>query len=146
MLYEVITKQVGYEPAVTLRFMGFAAEEAGLRGSASYAQRARAANRDIRAMMNYDMIGTRNAAQGDRDVYVVWYTGSEAFADLHAATAQLYTTLTPVITTSYRSGSDSYSFWQQAYPSVFCIERDFSPYYHSPSDLLQYLDISYNFV
>ncbi len=138
-----VLKQVGYEPAVTLRFMGFAAEEAGLRGSASYAQRARAANRDIRAMMNYDMIGTRNAAQGDRDVYVVWYTGSEAFADLHAATAQLYTTLTPVITTSYRSGSDSYSFWQQAYPSVFCIERDFSPYYHSPSDLLQYLDIPY---
>ncbi|MDH3251529.1 MAG: M20/M25/M40 family metallo-hydrolase [Ignavibacteria bacterium] len=138
-----VLKLVDYQPRVTLRFMGFAAEEAGLRGSASYAQRARSLNRDIRAMMNYDMIGSRNQAQADRDVLVVWYTGAEAFADLHAATAQLYTTLSPVMTTAHRGSSDSYSFWQQGYNSVFCIERDFSPYYHSPSDLLQYLDIPY---
>jgi hypothetical protein len=55
----------------------------------------------------------------------------------------MYTTLTPVPTTQYRTGSDSYSFWGQSYPSVFCIERDFSPYYHSPNDLIQYLDFAY---
>lgn len=132
-----------YQPAYTLRFMGFAAEEAGLRGSASYAQRARAANRDIRAMLNYDMIGNRNQAQTDRDVYVVWYPGSEALANLHLNAGQSYTTLTPMLTTSYRSGSDSWSFYQQNYQSVFLIERDFSPYYHTPNDLLQYLDMPY---
>ncbi|MGA9115278.1 MAG: M20/M25/M40 family metallo-hydrolase [Bacteroidota bacterium] len=138
-----VLKEVGYTPNLTLRFMGFGAEEAGLRGSASYASRARQAGRDIRAMLNYDMIGNRTQSQPDRDFYMVWYTGARALADLHAAIATAYTTLTPVFTTNYRSGSDSYSFYQQGYPADFCIERDFSPYYHGPNDRLQYLDIPY---
>lgn len=138
-----VLKLIGYQPTLTLRFIGFAAEEVGLRGSAVYAQRARQQNRDIKVMLNYDMIGYRNQAQSDRDAYLVWYVGSEAQADLHAATMRMYTTLTPVFTSTYRASSDSYSFHQQNYKTVFCIERDFSPYYHSPYDLLQYLDIPY---
>ncbi len=138
-----VLKLRNYQPAYTMRFMGYAAEEAGLRGSASYAQRARAANRDIRCMQNYDMIANRYQAPTDQSVYVVWYTTSEAYRDLHATMMQMYTPLIPVPTTSYRSGSDSYSFWQQNYRTVFIIERNFSPYYHSQNDLLQYLDMTY---
>ncbi len=138
-----VLQSIGYTPYHTLRFIGFAAEEAGLIGSGVYAQRARAANRDIKVMMNYDMVANRNLTQTDHDVYIVWYSGSQAFSDLHAATMRAYTTLNPIFTSSYRSGSDSYSFYQQNYRSVFCIERDFSPYYHSPNDLLQYLDMNY---
>ncbi|HET6272287.1 MAG TPA: M28 family peptidase [Bacteroidota bacterium] len=138
-----VLKLINYQPAYTMRFMGYAAEEAGLLGSASYAQRARTANRDIRCMQNYDMIANRNPVQTDHDVYIVWYTTSEAYRDLHAAIMTHYTVLNPVPTISYRSGSDSYSFWQQNYRTVFCIERDFSPYYHTSNDLLQYLDIAY---
>jgi len=138
-----VLKLANYNPSLTLRFMGFAAEEAGLIGSSRYAAAARTAGRNIKAMLNYDMIGNRTQAQPDRDVYVVWYSGSEALRELHGAIMQMYTTLTPVPTTSYRSGSDSYSFWAQNYPSVFCIERDFSPYYHSPNDLIQYIDMVY---
>jgi len=138
-----VLNETNYQPSLTLRFITFAAEEAGLRGSASYAQRARQQNRDITVMMNYDMLGYRNQSSSDRDFYIVWYPGSEAFSDLHAATASMYTTLTPVMTSSYRGSSDSYPFYQQSYDAVFCIERDFSPYYHSPNDLLQYLEIPY---
>lgn len=138
-----VLKLVNYQPALTMRFMGFSAEEAGLIGSASYAQRARSLNRDIRVMQNYDMIANRSQAPTDNSVYIVWYTTSEAYRDLHAAMMQTYTPLIPVATTSYRSGSDSYSFWQQNYRSVFCIEKNFSPYYHSSNDLLQYLDIGF---
>jgi hypothetical protein len=138
-----VLRSINYQPAFTLRFIGFAAEEAGLRGSASYALRARQANHDIRIMQNYDMIGYRNQSQTDRDFSIVWYPGSEAFSNLHAATATTYTTLTPVFTTSYRSSSDSWSFYQQNYKTLFCIERDFSPYYHSANDLLIHLDIPY---
>ncbi len=138
-----VLKLVNYQPAYTMRFMGYAAEEAGLRGSASYAQRARAANRDIRAMQNYDMIGNRYQAPTDNSVYVVWYTTSEGYRDLQATMMQMYTPLIPVSTTSYRSGSDSYSFWQQNYRTVFCIEKNFSQYYHTSNDLLQYLDMTY---
>jgi hypothetical protein len=126
-----------------MRFMGFAAEEAGLVGSARYAQRARSLNQDIRAMQNYDMIANRSQAPTDNGVYVVWYTTSEAYRDLHAAMMATYTPLIPVPTTSYRTGSDSYSFWQQNYRSVFCIEKNFSPYYHTSNDLLQYLDVGF---
>jgi hypothetical protein len=135
-----VLKLVNYQPRFTMRFMGYGAEEAGLVGSASYASRARTANRDIRVMQNYDMIGNRYQAPTDNSVYIVWYTTSEAYRDLHATMMQTYTNLVPVPTTSYRSGSDSYSFWQQNYRTVFCIEKNFSPYYHSPSDLLQYVD------
>lgn len=138
-----VLMQENYQPRLTLRFIGFAAEEVGLRGSADYALKARQQSRDIKVMMNYDMIGNRNQGQPDRDFYIVWYTGSEAFSNLHAAMATTYTTLSPVFTTSYRSSSDSWSFYQQGYNTLFCIERDFSPYYHTPNDLLQYLDIPY---
>jgi hypothetical protein len=138
-----VLKLVNYQPSYTMRFMGYAAEEAGLRGSASYAQRARTANRDIRVMQNYDMIANRYQAPTDNSVYVVWYTTSEAYRDLHAAMMQMYTPLIPVATTSYRSGSDSYSFWQQNYRTVFCIEKNFSPYYHTSNDRLEYLDMTY---
>ncbi len=138
-----VLKLVNYQPALTMRFMGYSAEEAGLIGSASYAQRARSLNRDIRVMQNYDMIANRYQAPTDNSVYIVWYTTSEAYRDLHAAMMRTYTPLIPVATTSYRSGSDSYSFWQQNYRSVFCIEKNFSPYYHSSNDLLQYLDVGF---
>ena len=138
-----VLKSINYQPALTIRLIGFATEEMGLIGSARYAQKARLLNCDIKVMMNYDMIGNRTQSQPDRDFYIVWYTGSEAFSNLHASIARAYTTLTPVLTTSYRTGSDSYSFYQQNYKTVFCIERDFSPYYHSPNDLLMYLDIPY---
>jgi hypothetical protein len=126
-----------------LRFCGFAAEEAGLKGSAAYALKAKQANRNIKAMLNYDMIGNRNQSQGDYNVYHVWYPGAEDLSNLHQAMEVTYTSLTRIQTTSYRSSSDSWSFYQQGYKSLFCIEHDFSPYYHSPNDLLTYLDIPY---
>jgi hypothetical protein len=138
-----VLRLVNYQPAFTMRFMGYAAEEAGLVGSNSYAQRARTANRDIRVMQNYDMIANRSQAPTDNSVSIVWYTSSEAYRDLQASMMQMYTPLIPVPTTSYRSQSDSYSFWLQNYRTVFCIERNLSPYYHTSNDLLQYLDMTY---
>ncbi len=138
-----VLKLVNYQPALTMRFAGWAAEEAGLRGSASYAQRARAANRDIKSYQNYDMIANRYQAPTDNRANIVWYTTSEAQRDLHAAMMQTYTPLIPVYSTSSRSGSDSYSFWQQNYRTLFGQEKNFSPYYHSPNDLLQFLDMTY---
>jgi hypothetical protein len=138
-----VLRLVNYQPALTMRFTCWAAEEAGLRGSASYAQRARAANRDIKSYQNYDMIANRNQAPTDNSANIVWYTTSEAQRDLHAAMMRTYTPLIPVYTTSSRSGSDSYSFWQQNYRTLFGQEKNFTQYYHTPNDLIQYLDMTY---
>jgi hypothetical protein len=133
----------GYAPRSTVRFVAFAAEEVGLCGGWDYAGKAKTAKRDIRAMLNFDMIGHRLAGQPDRDYYVVWYALGESLARIDSSVARTYTTLTPVLTTSYRSGSDSYCFAEQGYRAVFHIERDFSPFYHTPNDLSDTLDFGY---
>jgi hypothetical protein len=138
-----VLKLMNYQPALTLRFACWAAEEVGLVGSARYAQRARSVNQDIKCYQNYDMIANRYQAPSDNSANVVWYTTSEAHRDLYAAMMRTYTPLIPVFNTSARSGSDSYSFWFQNYRTVYGEERNFSMYYHSPNDLIQYLDMAY---
>lgn len=138
-----VLQAVQYQPNVTLQFVAFAAEEAGMRGSLDYAARSRASGLDIKIMMNFDMIGYRNQSQGDRDVNIVSYPGSEAFSDLFATLSSAYTSVTPVFTSSYRSASDSYSFFQNGYQTFFVIERDFNPFYHTPNDVFVNIDVPY---
>jgi hypothetical protein len=138
-----VLKLVNYQPALTMRFMCWAAEEVGLVGSSNYAQRARAANRDIKCYQNYDMIANRYQAPTDNSANIIWYTTSEAHRDLYTAMMRTYTPLNAVHNTSGRGGSDSYSFSFQNYRTVYGSERNFSMYYHSPNDLIQYLDMTY---
>ena len=138
-----VLRAVNYTPRATLRFLAFSAEEAGLKGSADYATKAKTAGRKIVLMQNYDMIGYRDTTQPTRQVYVVWYSGSESEARLDSSIKRAYTTLTPVLTTSYRSGSDSYSFASQGYRAIFNIERNFSPVYHTPQESSTKLDFGY---
>jgi len=138
-----VLHQTAYSPHATFRFIGFAAEEAGLLGSGNYAGRAATAGRRVSAMLNFDMIGHRNASSSLRDFSVVWYTGAEWLAELDSLMARTYTTLTPVLTTSVRSGSDSYAFWYNGFPAVFHYERGSNLTYHTASDILDSLDLSY---
>jgi len=138
-----VLEAVNYEPSATLKFIGFAAEEAGLRGSENYAQGAYYAGMDIKLMMNYDMIGYRNLLESDRNFYVITYPGSEACSDLYAEMASDYTSLTPVFTDLYMGQSDSWSFYEMGYKTLFAMEEDFNPYYHSANDLIDSLDIHY---
>jgi hypothetical protein len=135
----------GYTPVSTIRFIAFAAEEQGLWGSSAYAQKARNAGRNIRAMLNFDMIGYRSVAVGDTNVYLVWYLGAaaESLAALSTAVIRRYTSLNPVPYTASRERSDSYSFAVMGYPPVFWLGYDPYPFYHTPYDLLEYLDVAY---
>ena len=132
-----------YHPLMTVRFITFAAEEAGLVGSRHYAEAARAAGHSIAAMLNFDMIGHRDTTKTSRDLYVVWYPGSESLSDQMVSCARAYTPLNSILTTTYSGRSDSYSFFSQGYNAVFCIEADLSPFYHTPRDLLSRLDMSF---
>ena len=133
----------GYHPSATFRFVGFEAEEAGLVGSSHYAREAKAAGRDIALMINFDMIGYTSSANPERRFYVVYYPPDTEIASMVASAATSYTSLTPVLTTSYQASVDSYSFAIENFPSVNCIEYVFNPYYHSPNDQVSALDSSY---
>ena len=138
-----VLRLVDYKPRVTLRFIAFPAEEAGLVGSADYAAKAKAAGRQIVLMQNYDMIGYRDVSLPDWKVHIIWYAGSEAEASLDSLVMRTYTKLTPVLSTLYRSQSDSYSFWSQGYKTIFNIEYTLSPYYHTARDSSTAIDFTY---
>ncbi len=138
-----VLKAGSYTPRRTLRLIAFGAEEMGLKGSEWYASRLIFQQRTISFMINFDMIGTRFAAQGDRNVDIVWYDGAYAEALQDTTLIGQYTTLNPVLTTKNRFNSDSWSFAQRGIKSVFHIESDFSLVYHSPNDSVYRLDLEY---
>jgi leucyl aminopeptidase len=138
-----VLRRSGYAPRATWRFVGFAAEEIGLRGSESYANRAHAAWTAISAMLNFDMIGHRDASSPVREFTLVWYQGARWLMELDSAMARTYTTLVPVPSTVNASRSDSYSFWMHGYPAVFHYERGNNRTYHTVNDILDSLDVSY---
>lgn len=132
-----------YLPRRTLRFIAFGAEELGLHGSEWYASRVDSQRGLGMIMLNFDMIGHRRQDTTDRDVHIVYYDHAIAEAGLAVSTATTYTTLTPITTTQHRPHSDSWPFATRGIRCVFYIERDFSPYYHSPRDSSTYLDMAY---
>jgi hypothetical protein len=136
-----VVSAVSYKPASTIRFIAFSGEEQGLVGSYAYAQKAKDANRHIGAMLSLDMIGYRNV--GDTGVRVVWYEGDESLMALDTAVIRQYTTLTPVLNTTHREGSDSYSFWLMGYPAVWLFEHQSTPFWHTTSDVLHHIDGAY---
>lgn len=138
-----VMMKAGYKPNVTVRFAAFAAEEAGMVGSDHYAAQAADDERHIILMQNYDMIGHRLSSQTDRNVDIIWYPGAEKEARLDSTLKRLYTTLTPIMSTNYRSQSDSWPFFTNGYKAVFNIESDLSPYYHTTNDLSTKIDFSY---
>ncbi len=138
-----VLTRAGYKPRTTLRFITFAAEEAGLIGSHSYAQRASQSGMKIRLMINHDMIANSPRLLDDDTVRVYYYAGAESYRELAKTMTQDYTVLIPVDGNKNSSGSDSYSFHSVGYPAVYFFEKTFSPWYHSTSDIIENCNIPY---
>jgi len=126
----------GYQPEATMKFITFAAEEYGLHGSHDYAQKAQAAGMDIALMINHDMISYTTGSPGNWRVSFNYYTGSEYFLNIASQLLQNYTTLLGSNGTQNASFSDSYSFYIRGFPAFYFEEYNFSPYYHSPNDVI----------
>ena len=138
-----VLRQTAYQPKVTVRFIGFAAEEAGLRGSADYAAKAQSRGQPIEAMINFDMIGYRPKGTTVRRFNVVKYDQAPHLSSLDSLMAVTYTSLTPNVTTASRTKSDSYSFSQRGFPSVFLFDGGTSVAYHTQFDIIDSLDMTY---
>lgn len=133
----------GYKPEATIKLITFGAEEYGLWGSKDFADYAISQNMDIRLMINHDMISHTYQPLLSSTVDINRYTGSEAWGSLAYDMVNLYSVLTPYYGTTNSSGSDSYSFWQRGYRAVYFEEREFSPYYHSPQDIITNYSMPY---
>jgi leucyl aminopeptidase len=125
----------GYKPRRTIKFMAYAAEEVGLRGSAAIAQNFKTNNINVVGVMQLDMTNYKGSAS---DIWIYTdYTDSLQNDFL----AKLVTAYTPGITVGYsRCGyacSDHASWQNQGYPSSFPFETldgQDNPYIHTAND------------
>lgn len=125
----------GYKPRRTIKFIGYAAEEVGLRGSQAIAQNFKANNVNVVGVMQLDMTNYKGSAS---DIFIYTdYTDSLQNDYL----AKLITTYLPTMTIGYdRCGygcSDHASWTAQGYPASLPFEASFNqsnPYIHSAND------------
>lgn len=139
----------------TLRFVFFTGEEQGILGSNAYAAAAFAANENIVAVYNMDMIAWNTTGSPPTlRLHTRTYGNPGYHADMAIAgtfsdtiaTYDLLSFLTPVITSDGEWASDHSSFWDMGYAAILAIEDDyddFTPYYHTANDTRQRLSLTY---
>ena len=131
-----IMKQYNYYPEATIKFITFAAEELGLHGSWHYANKAKSENKSIKMMLNNDMISYCTLPQEQWKIRFVKYPNSLWVTNLAHYITQNYTILNAVETTQYSQQSDSYPFYFNGFHTIFFIEDQFTPFYHTINDLV----------
>lgn len=124
----------GHRPARTVQFMFFSGEEMGLLGSMAIAKSYKDLHKDVKAMIQFDM--------------VLWPSGRINFIndyvskDLTKSTRELATSM-GIENSEGPCGypcSDHGSFTKYGYPSVFPFEAPFGkddPYVHTANDTLE---------
>ena len=121
----VIAEQ-GRQPERTLQFIGYAAEEVGLRGSKDIATRYKAANTKVLAALQLDMTNYQGSAE--EIVFMTDYTDQ----GLTGYLAQLLDAYLPQIRYGYDSCgygcSDHASWHNQGYPAAMPFESRFNDY------------------
>jgi hypothetical protein len=136
-----------YEFEYTIVLGWWDEEEQGLVGSDEYAAFAAANNDSLLGVINMDAI----AWDGDGDDLMRVHTNatanSVALADTVVAINSTYNIgLNIAINNPGATYSDHASFWSHGFSAVLIIEdfdNDGNPYYHTPNDLVQYLDQPY---
>jgi hypothetical protein len=128
-------------------FMAYDAEEFGLLGSRYDAEKRKTANENVIVMLNNDMVGNQSETKA-WEVNLRWYDNALEVTEKAKQALLEHTSITPLIPTwatnySSRQGSDSYAYFLNDFKATMAIENDFSPYYHSPNDLAEYLNFEY---
>ncbi len=137
-----VMKLFNYQPETTIQFTLYAAEELGLFGSRYAAAKARSAGTDLRYMLNMDMIS--NNPENLLEVKLYQYYGFEWAALVAAEATERYTDLSVVFPQNLaNSGSDSFPYWLEGFPSTYFEEIVFSPNWHLPSDTLGNCNVPY---
>lgn len=136
----------GFKPDRTVYFLGFAAEEVGLRGSQAIAQSWAAEGKELMVMLQMEMNGWAGSGK-DKNQFTIL---NDAVNDQNA-NAMLRTLAAEFLPASYQQKtsscgygcSDHYSFSNQGY-RVACIAEEgpigANPFMHSSSDTLDKID------
>jgi Zn-dependent M28 family amino/carboxypeptidase len=131
-----IMKLKGYSPDISIQFVAFAAEEAGLFGSSDFAARLAGSGRPAGIMINNDMIA--NMSNPNRLLWAVkikYYDNSQDFSVLAAKICEDHANLIPEIDSTGKKKSDSYSFYKKNFMPVYFTSGSTDYNYHTIGDL-----------
>lgn len=137
--------KAGYEPEATIKFVCFAAEELmlfGFSGSEHLAERYKAEGKNIKLMINNDMISHNTQPLNESTVSLNYYPGYEFIRNTAAELTAQYTVINPAVGNSDQ-WSDSKPFYDHGFPAIYFEEREFSPYYHTSGDIISNYDMDY---
>lgn len=126
----------GYRPAKTIKFIAFAAEEAGLRGSGEIAAAFKKEGVRVEGMLNLDMTNYKGS---ERDIYFV---SDNSSPEQNAFLGRLIETYLPYTWGTLKCGygcSDHASWTKNGYPASYSFESTFeqhNPFIHKATDTL----------
>jgi len=136
----------GYNFEHTIRFVTFSGEEQGLLGSYHYAGEASSQADNIVGALNADMIGYTQTSSGGTIVKIYENSASEWITDLAINISSVYQNEIGLTINRLMgsSNSDHYPFWANGYDAIFYHEYEFNPYYHSPNDIIDNMNLTYD--
>ena len=129
----------------TIRFLYFSGEELGYLGSRHYVANLNKDSVKIKYVINFDQLGgtigeDNSGIKCERDDVSKLSQESYDLTGKMAAIYSLYTKLVPVVTPAY--SSDYISFRDSGYIISGVYQYSGFPYYHSTSDLLNYIEFN----
>jgi hypothetical protein len=136
-----VISSMNYVPDVTIKFIAFDAEETYIiSGSSHYAQKAVEENMNIKIMINNDMI-SYNEHNIEESKAKVYYGSLLQIKNLSEIYFQIFTLLTPVF--SPETMGDDTPFKWVGYKTLGFQEYNFNPYYHTPEETIDKLNMDY---
>lgn len=139
-----IIRKTGFRPNYTIRFVAFAAEELGLKGSGDYASKVAEAGDNVMMMLNYDMIGYQaHPTANPWQLNIMDYDNSAGLRDEAARLCDANTNLVAYSDNTYNHYSDSYSFFLIGYPALFFFQSSTESTYHTDGDVISVCNFDY---
>lgn len=139
-----VMKKNRYSPRNSIEFIAFGSEELGLYGSTAYATASRQTSKNIKMMLNNDMIAFQPGTNtSDWIVNIMDYDNSH---ELRAESEQMctrFTVLKYINDNTFNKQSDSYPFFTNGYKALFFFSNNIDPNYHTLYDLAASCNFNY---
>ena len=139
-----VMKKNRYSPHNTIEFIAFGAEEIGLYGSAYYATDAKLNSKNIKMMLNNDMIAYQPCTnRSDWIVNIMDYDNSHILRAESEEMCTRFTVLKYKNDNTSNKQSDSYPFSANGYKALFFFSNYVDPNYHTLFDLAASCNFDY---
>ena len=122
-----VLAESGFRPKRTIQFMGYAAEEVGLRGSQDIAERYASAGKKVVAVIQYDMSNFKGSSD---EIYLLTDNVDDALSAFTGKLIDVYLGV-PRSTTECGYGCSDHASWnRQGYPAAMAFEASFEGMNH----------------